>query len=101
MSCSYEEAKKLIKNPDTVIIDVRTYDEYKYLHVKNSINFFLGDIPSDFEKKFKDKDQTILVCCTSGRMSSYAKIMLDNMNYNNVYDIGGINSWKGEKESLV
>ena len=91
-----EELHKLIsdeKNLDNVlIVDVRTPEEYKEGHIKYAVNYPLDEITNDTS----NKDKQIIVYCRSGRRSAQsAKILVDN-GFTNVYDAGGVNSYKYE-----
>ncbi len=89
-----EEAKRVIDSTKCVILDVRTEEEYKQAHIKNS------KLLPDFEIKHRatselpDKDAPILIYCRSGRRSAAAAMMLLNMGYTNVCDFGGIIEWE-------
>lgn len=95
---SFEEMERLIstsKISNYVILDVRTEEEYKEGRIKNSI------LIPDYEienvlNKVPDKDTYIFVYCRSGNRSKKAAVKLNNMGYKNVYDAGGIISYKGE-----
>ena len=95
---SFEEMERLIstsKVSNYVILDVRTEEEYKQGRIKNSI--LIPDYEIDnVLNKVPDKDTYIFVYCRSGNRSKKATIKLNNMGYKNVYDAGGIISYKGE-----
>lgn len=84
---SYQEVFKEIG--DTVILDVRSYNEYKNGHIESSTNLPVEEI----EKIKYDKDTKIIVYCNSGNRSKQASDKLIKMGYNNIYDMGGINNW--------
>lgn len=91
---STSDVKDIMDNnyDDVVIIDVRSSDEYRSGHIKDAINLPLDvieniDIP---------KEQKIIVYCHSGRRSREAAIMLINLGYENVLDMGGIINWPYE-----
>ena len=91
-----EELHKLIsdeKNLDNVlIVDVRTPEEYKEGHIKYAVNYSSNEITNNES----NKDKQIIVYCRSGRRSAQsAKILVDN-GFTNVYDAGGVNSYKYE-----
>ena len=72
------------------IIDVRSKEEYNSGHIESNIN-----IPLDTIDNIKmNKDEYIVVYCQSGTRSKKASDTLISMGYNNVYDMGGINTWK-------
>lgn len=92
------DAKKIIdENTDVAIVDVREEDELVEGYVENSILIPLDTVESQAENILKDKNQTILVYCRSGRRSAMACDVLDSLGYTDVYDFGGIIDWPFEK----
>lgn len=92
------DAKKIIdENTDVVIVDVREEDELVEGYIENSILIPLDTVESQAENILKDKNQTILVYCRSGRRSAMACDVLDSLGYTDVYDFGGIIDWPFEK----
>ncbi|MEI3162364.1 MAG: rhodanese-like domain-containing protein [Lachnospirales bacterium] len=92
------DAKKIIdENTDVAIVDVREEDELVEGYIENSILIPLDTVESQAENILKDKNQTILVYCRSGRRSAMACDVLDNLGYTDVYDFGGIIDWPFEK----
>ena len=94
---SQEKAKEMIDTiNDCVILDVRTKEEFEFGHIKGAIN-----IPNeDIDEEFFDinLDACILVYCRSGHRSLNASAKLGLLGYKNVYEFGGINTWKYEIE---
>jgi rhodanese-related sulfurtransferase len=90
---SAEEAKKIIEVEDVVILDVRTGEEYKEGHIKDSVLLPVTEIPDKVKNIIPDKETKILVYCRSGNRSATAAKTLLDMGYKNVIDFGGINSW--------
>ena len=90
-----QEAKKMMDSGSaSVIVDVRQPDEYKNGHVEGAINIPLDRIERTGEKKLKDKNENILVYCHSGMRSRQASSILTNMGYENIFNFGGVISWK-------
>ena len=85
------EIKKFVeKNPKTVLLDVRTEDEWKTVGKPNTINmgiktFFItiSQAPSFIEnvKKEIDKKNQVLVMCAAGGRSIIAATLLQNEGY--------------------
>jgi phage shock protein E len=90
-----DEFEKLAKNPDTVILDVRTEKEYQAGHLKDAV---LIDFNSkDFEEKVKqlDRSKTYLVHCAAGGRSTKACTKLDALDFPKVYNLaGGFKAWE-------
>lgn len=57
-----------------IILDVRSKEEYKQGHIKNSINIPLDQLSNNIKKLNKDK--VIITCCLSGGRSGMAKGIL-------------------------
>ena len=100
---SQEEAVKMMKTEDCLILDVRTEEEYNDGHIPNAICLPVETIGSETPAELPDKDQAILIYCRTGVRAARAAESLANLGYTNVYDFGGIADWKGEivtEESL-
>ena len=94
---SAEEAKALMDTEeDYVIIDARTYDEYKEGHIPGAILIPEYEIADRAEDELPNKDQLILVYCRSGRRSKIASTELVKLGYTNVKEFGGIIDWTYE-----
>jgi rhodanese-related sulfurtransferase len=92
---SPDEFEKLSKEPNTVIIDVRTPKEYAAGHIKGSI--LIDYSGKDFEQKIKDldKSKTYLVHCASGGRSAQACGKMDAFEFPKVVNLmGGIRAWE-------
>ena len=88
-----ERAKEIIDTTDCTILDVRTEDEFVLGHLENSICIPVDDLPSRLDE-LPDRSATILICCRSGKSSAIAAEYLDKEGYENVYDFGGLLSWR-------
>ena len=76
---------KIIKE-GAMVIDVRSNDEYKTGHAKNSINLPLDTLDNHFSKI--KKDVPLIVVCQSGMRSKIAKSKLEKAGFNNVHNGG-------------
>ena len=95
---SYEEAKKIMdEQEDIIILDVRTEEEFKGGYIKGAVLFPSQEVNEETAaEKLPDKDQTILIYCSSGGRSKKVAQQLVDMGYTNIYEFGGINSWPYE-----
>lgn len=97
---NYEDADvngfaDLTANPDVVIFDVRTAEEFAEGHIEGAINIDYKQ--GDFLEKSKaalPKDRTIAVYCRSGRRSAGAADLLAAEGYKLVNLKGGIIAWQ-------
>ena len=90
-----DEFEKLSKEPDTVILDVRTAKEYAAGHIKDAVRIEWGT--RDFDEKIKqlDKSKTYLVHCAVGVRSAKACDKMDGLDFPKVVNLdGGIKAWE-------
>ena len=90
----YNTAMEIIKNNKTsILIDVRSKQEYIENNIKGSINIPLYELRKKADEVLKDKNQTIIVCCQSGGRSKKAVEILSKMGYTNLFNLkGGLDS---------
>ncbi len=89
---------KLTNDPNVVVLDVRTANEFKDGHIDGALN--IDQAQNDFIEKAKDAlpaDRTIAVYCRSGRRSASAAGRLAAEGYKAVNLKGGILAWKEAK----
>jgi phage shock protein E len=90
-----DKFEKLMKEPETVVLDVRTKKEYDEGHIKGAV---LVDLQGkDFDEKVKDldKSKTYLVHCAGGVRSERACKKLEKLEFPKLYNLeGGIKAWQ-------
>ena len=93
---SQDQAYNQLKNdPSIRLIDVRTVEEYNDDgHIEASINNPLHTLPNQVAKALPDKDAKIFVICYSGARASDAVNYLKRLGYTNVFNIGGVATWR-------
>jgi len=96
-----QEAFTLIQdnqnNPDFIILDVRTPEEFADGHIENAINLDYYSETFGDELNKLDKNKTYLVYCRSGRRSRNALDIMEELNFREAYNMsGGIIEWKAE-----
>jgi rhodanese-related sulfurtransferase len=93
-----EEFNKLVKDSNTVIIDVRSPGEISEGYIPGATLFFDyndANFESNIEKL--DKSKGYVVYCRSGGRSSKAAEILSEKGIKKVYNLdGGISNWTGE-----
>ncbi len=72
------------------IIDVRTPEEYRQGHIKDSVNIPLNVLPNQISRI--RKDTPVITCCRSGMRSATAKNVLEDNGFTEVYNGGGWSS---------
>ena len=85
------DLQDLINNGAT-IVDVRTKDEYRLGHIKNSVNIPLDKLGNSLGKL--DKNKPVITCCASGMRSASAKSILKANGFDNVHNGGAWTSLK-------
>lgn len=92
ISCS-EKDQLLKEKESTVLIDVRTEEEYKEKHLDKAINISYENIVESLTENEKiTKNTPIIVYCKSGGRSSVAADFLIKNGYKEVYDLGAISN---------
>lgn len=89
-----EQFAELMKEPNTVILDVRTPQETAQGMIEGAIEIdFLAPGFADAVKQL-DKDKTYLVYCRSGNRSSQACTVMEEQGFSKLYNmLGGYNTW--------
>ena len=96
---SQDEAKEMMDNGNVIILDVREKSEYDSGHIKGAVLLPVGNINAETAAKIIDnKESIVLVYCRSGNRSKKASATLAKLGYKNIYEFGGINSWKYDVE---
>ena len=94
-----EEAKEMMDTQEVIILDVREQDEYDSVHIPGAVLLPVGTINEDTAAEvIPEKDSTVLVYCRSGNRSKTASSKLAELGYTNIYEFGGINTWRYETE---
>jgi rhodanese-related sulfurtransferase len=93
------EAHDLIErnrdNPDFVILDVRTPEEFSEEHIEGAVNidFYSATFRDQLDKL--DKDKTYLVYCRSGGRSGNTMEIMEDLGFQEAYNVlDGILGWK-------
>ncbi|MGB3725844.1 MAG: rhodanese-like domain-containing protein [Glaciecola sp.] len=73
---------------ERLLLDVRTPGEYASGYIADAVNMPVGQLPSTFNK-IKDKQQTIVVYCRSGRRAANAIEFLQSQGFTNVSHLEG------------
>lgn len=81
-----EELFQFIKE-GTIIIDVRSPQEFKEEHIDGAINLPYYNVNKDAEKILKNKNEKIIVYCSTGQRSRKVQEKLNKLGYKNVYNL--------------
>ena len=92
----------LIAQPEVVVLDVRTSEEYLEGHLAEALLIDVkGEDFLDKARKALPKDKTIAIYCRSGRRSAHAAEMLAAEGFKVVNLKGGILAWLAEQRPVV
>ena len=92
------EAREMMrKNPNAIILDVRTPDEFATGKIPGATLMPNYTIRERAGTVLPDKNALILVYCRSGIRSRDAVYEMIAMGYTNIFDFGGINAWPFER----
>jgi rhodanese-related sulfurtransferase len=101
-SINANDFEKAIRQPDVIVLDSRTAQEYADGHIRNAVNI---DVKSaDFEQKAVatlDKSKTIAVYCRSGRRSKIAAATLVKNGFTVIELDCGIICWSSAGKEVV
>lgn len=90
-----QNTKELLKKDNSILIDVRSYEEYIEGHIKGCVLIPLDEVYTTNELPIK-KDTNIIVYCKKGIRSRNFCYILSNMGFSNLYDLGAISNWDEE-----
>lgn len=93
---------QLNKDPKTVVIDVRTPQEFAAGHIERAINLNMKD--KDFAEKLAklDKEKTYLMHCASGGRSGAVIPIWDGLKFKKVMHLrAGMVGWKAAEQPIV
>ena len=85
------ELKKMLKNNEVVLLDVREPYEVEICNVKGSLFIPMNEIPQNIEQL--DKEKRYAVMCHSGVRSLYVSNYLNSLGYSTMNVTGGIERW--------
>tara|TARA_B100001093_G_scaffold74685_1_gene65427 strand:- start:198 stop:635 length:438 start_codon:yes stop_codon:yes gene_type:complete len=92
------EATKMIeKNPDMMVLDIRTPEEFASGHIPASINIDYKAENFESELKKLDRSKSYLMHCRSGRRSTAALDIFSKLGFDHIIHIDdGILGWNKE-----
>lgn len=76
----------------TLVVDVRTAEEFAEGHFPGAINIPHEDIIQGIEAHNVGKDQTVLLYCRSGNRSGQAEVRLQSAGFSGAKNVGGLNA---------
>lgn len=102
-SMSVSELKeKIDKGEKITLVDCREKNEWEEGHIKEAIFIPLSEFAEKHNQFLKNKDETIIMQCRSGKRSFKAcQILLEN-GHSNLYNLeGGILEWINQNYDIT
>jgi rhodanese-related sulfurtransferase len=99
---AYALAQENQNNPDFILLDVRTPEEFTASHLKNAIqiDYYAADFKTEIDKL--DRSKAYLVYCRTGHRSGIARDMMKEMGFTRLYNMaGGITEWFAQGYPVV
>lgn len=95
---SFEEGKHILDTcPGSVLLDVRTEEEYSIEHAAGAVLLPQEDLETMDEGEIlgvlPDLDAPVLLYCRTGRRAALAAVKLEGLGYTRLYNLGGLNGW--------
>ena len=82
-----EDEINLFVRQGAVIIDVRSPQEYREGHIDGAICIPDYKIKKEIENRIPNKNELIILYCSTGHRSKRCQYIMQNMGYMNVYNI--------------
>ncbi|WP_195937954.1 rhodanese-like domain-containing protein [Romboutsia sp. 1001713B170131_170501_G6] len=82
-----KKLKELMKKEDTILIDIRTREEYEENNIENSINIPLNNLLFEIDELEEYKEKNVIVYCRSGHRSVTACNLLHMEGFNKLYNL--------------
>ena len=96
-----EELNKMVSK-GAILLDVRSPQEYREGHLKGAISIPEYELANRCSKELKNKDQEIIVYCSSGSRSKKAQKQLQRKGYIKVYNLyNGIQNYWDFKINML
>jgi rhodanese-related sulfurtransferase len=89
------QATQMINRGKTVVVDVRTPEEFAMGHMRDAKNIPLADLSKRIGELDKSKTKTVVVVCQTGARSDKAARQLAAAGFDDVYSLeGGLAAWQ-------
>jgi rhodanese-related sulfurtransferase len=99
---AYDLIQKNRNNPDFVVLDVRTPEEFNDGHIQGAINIDYNSGGFKTELQELDKKKTYFVYCRTARRSAEAVKIMKDLGFKNIIRMkGDVVKWKSENLPLV
>jgi rhodanese-related sulfurtransferase len=94
-------AAELVENPDLLLVDVRSVDDFAGGHIEGAINIPINEL-TDHLGLLPDLDEAMVIYCGSGHRSAIAMMSLNLLGYTDVRSmLGGVKAWTSAEFALA
>ncbi|MDQ1814764.1 rhodanese-like domain-containing protein [Massilia scottii] len=89
------QVTQLMNRGKTVLVDIRSADEFAKGHLRDAKNIPLADLSSRIAELDKAKNKTIVVVCQTGARADKAAKILEAAGFTDVVGLdGGLTAWQ-------
>lgn len=88
-----KDAVREAASGEAIILDVRRDDEWNYLHAKGAQHFNIERLEAG-KNPGLPRNKKLYTYCQAGGRAGRAATMLEQMGYQNVQNMGGLNDWR-------
>lgn len=85
--------EKIKSNKETILLDVRTLEEYETIHLENALLLPVQELSQQTLNEIglgeDAKDKEIILYCRSGNRSQTAYNIMESLGYTNIKSVGG------------
>ncbi|MBK7974835.1 MAG: rhodanese-like domain-containing protein [Deltaproteobacteria bacterium] len=91
------------ESPGSVVVDVRTYDEWRAGHVAGAIHIPVDQIEKRFTEVPKDAPNVIVHCAAGARSSAACEFLANAKGYTNLHNVAGsiFHGWPEKPETAA
>jgi rhodanese-related sulfurtransferase len=91
------QATQKINQGKTLILDVRSAEEFASGHLANAKNIPLGELESRIKEIEKSKTHTVITVCAKGVRSNSAVNILNKAGFEQAFSLdGGVAAWQSQ-----
>nr|WP_277624113.1 rhodanese-like domain-containing protein [Undibacterium sp. TS12] len=94
---SHFQATQYMNQGKTLVLDVRSAEEFATGHLPNAKNIPLAELGDRVKELEKSKSNVVITVCASGVRSSSAAGILSKAGFAQVFSLdGGVDAWKSQ-----
>jgi rhodanese-related sulfurtransferase len=91
------QATQMLNQGKTVVLDVRSAEDFAGGHIRGALNIPLKDLPQRVGELEKSRSKNVIVVCQAGMNSAKASAQLDKAGFKEVYSLaGGLTAWQAQ-----